>query len=854
MTKLMSIIVGGALGLTLAASVGVGVVVGSNNEFKETKAASTPYAQAIFNATNNQSSVSAYNKTWNNITNNFTWNLANFNNNKNGWDYVKCGSKNNASVATIQTSASVGVIINRVTITIDAITAASVNSITLYGGSSASTSLGTFSKSTGVQSITIANPSANQKYKISFDCKKGSSNGLVTLSNVSLYEKSNETFSVTYNGNGADSGSVPTDATSYADGASVTVADNTGNLVKNGYSFGGWNTSADGTGTNYSAGDTFSISANTTLYANWVAGRYDFTGDKLTFSQQGLVNAQEYAGTFTNNSSFSVNFTGGSTNTKYYNLGLGMRIYRNNGAININALNNKTITGVIFTWFDSYRPASGLFSLSSGSFSDSDNSVWAGSASSLTLTNTTTEAGTDPWRLQAIAVIFSDTTISNPVLSGSPMCTNYSTEWDLTNVKVTATVNNVASDYTDRFNIVVNTAIPTVTENGTMSVSVTATLKTDSSVAVTSNLTANLEFHGETTIEGLYYTEQGPLTDTYFYGIFMGYFTRTSGTYTYFDYYLANGDYGMYIYGAYSQPTASAVAPTYTPFETYLKVEGGYLSIYNNLYEVSSYVNNTNYTITTTELTDPAEKAKVGTIKTYVVTGEEAGHTSERAIQMTASRLALVEGTVKTVSGTISSTTTATVTMTLANGNDFPIYINKNVSSLDYTKLASALVVGNKVSVKGFTSIHNTDYQVVNPIDVEVAPEYTAAQFAQNLLDSTDSICQAATDTNGPLLAPIWIDLEINKWPTLSGSEKNTLVSASANEGGTVIEQAMARYDLICVRYGLTNFIGRASAYPSHYMNQMMDNNQVVIITVIMGLLATTSFAAFYMLRKKKLA
>lgn len=849
----MSIIVGGALGLTLAASVGVGVAVGSNTEFKEAKAASTPYAQAIFNSTNNSKSVSKYTSSWSNTTNSFTWNLTNFNNNNNGWKYVKCGRKNNASTATIQTSTSVSVAISRVTITIDAITAASVNSITLYGGSSASTSLGTFTLATGTQTITIASPSADQKYKISFSCKSASNNGVVTLSNVSLYQQSTEKYSVTYNANGAYSGSVPTDAISYADGASVTVADNTGNLNKNGHTFGGWNTAADGTGTNYSAGDTFSISANTTLYAYWVAGRYDFTGDKLTFSQQGLTNAIAYEGTFTNNSSFSVNFAGGSNKAAYYKLGLGMRIYRNNGAININALNNKIITGVIFTWFDTYRPASGLFSLSSGSFSDSDNSVWAGSASSLTLVNTTTETGTNPWRLQAIAVIFSDTTISNPVLSGSPMCTNYSTEWDLTNVKVTATVNNTAVDYTDRYNIVVNTAIPTVTENGTMSVSVIATLKTDSSVTVTSNLTANLEFHGETTIERLYYTEQGPLTDTYFYGIFMGYFTRTSGNYTYFDYYLANGDYGMYIYGAYSQPTASAVAPTYTPFKTYLKVEGGYLSIYNNLYEVSSYVNSTNYTITTTELTDSVEKAKVGTIKTHVVTGEEIEHTSERAIQMTASRLALVEGTVKSVSGTISSTTAVTVTMTLTNGNNFPIYINKNVSSLDHTKLASTLVVGNKVSVKGFTSIHNTEYQVVNPIDVEVAPEYTASQFAQELLDETDSICQAATDTNGPLLAPVWIELEINKWPTLSGTEKNTLVTASANESGTVVEQAMARYDLICVRYGLTNFIGRASAYPSHRMNQLMDNNSVVMITVVMGLLATTGFAAFYMLRKKKI-
>ena len=849
MTKLMSIIVGGALGLTLAASVGVGVVVGSNNEFNEAKAASTTISWTAGGST-----TSGYQFVVTNGKDQTTYYQDK--NGSTGLDvYLKksSGALWSTAPTSVSLTAKVGGGKTRNPLT---------NNLTAYFvGSNYSTKLGSettvtnkVEKTDGKEYTVSLTPVANAYGIMIHHTKESSYNIRLYSFSLTFVVDDGQKYTVTYNSNGADSGSVPTDSTQYTFNSSVTVADNTGNLNKNGHTFGGWNTAADGTGTNYSAGDTFSISANTTLYANWIAGRYDFSGDKLTFSQQGLTNATKYEGTFTNNSSFSVNFTDGSTKATYYNLGLGMRVYRNNGAIHINALNNKTITGVIFTWFDTYRPASGLFSLSSGSFSDSDNSIWAGSVSSLTLTNTTTETGTDPWRLQAIAVIFSDTTISNPVLSGSPMCTNYSTEWDLTNVKVTATVNNVASDYTDRFNIVVNTAIPTVTENGTMSVSVTATLKTDSSVTVTSNLTANLEFHGETTIERLYYTEQGPLTGTYFYGIFMGYFTRTSGNYTYFDYYLANGDYGMYIYGAYSQLTASAVAPTYTPFKTYLKVEGGYLSIYNNLYEVSSYVNSTNYTITTTELTDAAEKAKVGTIKTYVVTGEEIGHTSERAIQMTASRLALVEGTVKSVSGTISSTTAATVTMTLNNGNDFPIYINKNVSSLDYTKLASALVVGNKVSVKGFTSIHNTEYQVVNPIDVEVAPEYTAAQFAQDLLDDTDSICQAATDTNGPLLAPVWIELEINKWPTLSSTEKNTLVVASANESGSVIEQAMARYDLICVRYGLTNFIGRASAYPSHYMNQMMDNNQVVIITVAMGLLATTSFAAFYMLRKKKLA
>lgn len=79
------------------------------------------------------------------------------------------------------------------------------------------------------------------------------------------------TFTVTYNANNATSGTVPTDATAYSSGATVTVKGNTGNLARTGYAFGGWNTQADGNGTNYAAGSgTFSITANTTLYAKWI--------------------------------------------------------------------------------------------------------------------------------------------------------------------------------------------------------------------------------------------------------------------------------------------------------------------------------------------------------------------------------------------------------------------------------------------------------------------------------------------------------------------------------------------------------------------------------------------------------
>ena len=91
--------------------------------------------------------------------------------------------------------------------------------------------------------------------------------------NVTLYAKwtANPTFTVTYDGNGADGGVVPIDSANYEQGATVTVSGNTGTLVKTGYSFAGWNTQADGFGTTYTQSQTFTMgAANVTLYAKWM--------------------------------------------------------------------------------------------------------------------------------------------------------------------------------------------------------------------------------------------------------------------------------------------------------------------------------------------------------------------------------------------------------------------------------------------------------------------------------------------------------------------------------------------------------------------------------------------------------
>jgi len=82
-------------------------------------------------------------------------------------------------------------------------------------------------------------------------------------------------FQITYDQNGATSGTVPVDSEFYANDKVATILDNTGNLVNidgvtTAYRFDGWNTVADGSGTTYAAGaEIDQISANLTLYVQW---------------------------------------------------------------------------------------------------------------------------------------------------------------------------------------------------------------------------------------------------------------------------------------------------------------------------------------------------------------------------------------------------------------------------------------------------------------------------------------------------------------------------------------------------------------------------------------------------------
>ncbi len=132
-----------------------------------------------------------------------------------------------------------------------------------------------FVGATGAETLTTTRTLKNNNGRIAWQDGAGRFRITISKNGSDWNIIAAKVFTVTYNGNSSTSGTVPTDATYYTSGSTVTVKGNTGSLVRTGHTFGGWNENTSGTGTNYTAGTgTFSITADKTLYAKWTANTY----------------------------------------------------------------------------------------------------------------------------------------------------------------------------------------------------------------------------------------------------------------------------------------------------------------------------------------------------------------------------------------------------------------------------------------------------------------------------------------------------------------------------------------------------------------------------------------------------
>lgn len=133
-----------------------------------------------------------------------------------------------------------------------------------------------------------------------------------------------------------------------------------------------------------------------------------------------------------------------------------------------------------------------------------------------------------------------------------------------------------------------------------------------------------------------------------------------------------------------------------------------------------------------------------------------------------------------------------------------------------------------------------------------------AESLALDILNDTNATCAAYVDGethyDKTTFADVWTALAL-KYNALDSEDQAVLVGADADKNGVMLEAAMARYDFLCAKYGLDNFMtGRTLSYAvtaPRFTVETNDNNMMIIIVVISSA-TVLSLGVLLALKKKK--
>ena len=503
----------------------------------------------------------------------------------------------------------------------------------------------------------------------------------------------------------------------------------------------------------------------------------------------------------------------------------GVRLYANN---EVTITCSSTITSLTIPWTKNSNKPFATVTANVGTYthpSAAGNGTWSGEATSIKLTVGSsgqvqfnavnyTISGEDPGELESIAV------------TGNMTKTSYfvGESWSPAGFTVTASYDSgETKDVTGSATWTYSPAAPAV---GVSSVVATASFGGETANSAAQSVTVTKT----NPLRVLYGLADNTSVDVY--GVYVGFLEGTGPV-------IMNGEYGIVCY----DKTADVSA--YNAGTTVLHVTGK-MGTYNGLRQVAS----------------PVLAIASGTYEepdTPVVYAAQGGETAEYA-----SRLTTVTGTPSVISGSFDSDAgTADIKMSfdLGGSKTVQVFYKKAAQTADAVAFAAikAAVEGEEeITIKGFTSWFN-GFQVQMNGYVEPQQDYTAEQFAQDLLDQTDAICTGWTEgtNNHDALVLVWNDLaSAQKYPSLPQAQKDILANANRNPEGTVVEQAMARYDFLTGKYGLTNFINGRTPVAVHvagyeFANENNGNTMIIIVSVIAAVSAL-SIGALLVIKKRK--
>ncbi len=522
----------------------------------------------------------------------------------------------------------------------------------------------------------------------------------------------------------------------------------------------------------------------------------------------------------------------------------GLRLYAKN---TVTISSSDSITGVSFNWEKQGNKAFASVTADVGDYvhpSAAGTGTWTGSANEIVFTlgdsgqlqlNTfTVTTGGSAKTLTSIVLTKDDSSVKKSYYVGESASKN--------GLTVTAYYDDESSkDVTSSATI---TANPATVALSTTSITYSATYGEMNSNSVT---VSGITVTRENLVEKAYAVATNASVNVT--GKYMG--SVNDG------YYIMNGAYGIFIYKG-TLPTGAVEG------ESLLSVSGT-KAYFRGLHQVS----NSTATIDPTIDIDP--------VQLYTLTGSET-YTDEEL----ASRRTHINGVVTSIifnnveyDKTISSEEEAAILATVGDSttgkditvnidNSTIVFFKKGDQTTDLvTTLISNLRGETNITVAAFTSVYN--YQTTQQFQlrflkfVEAKEDYTAEEFAQDLLDQTDTVCAGweEGDNNHDALVTIWTDLNSEeKYQALPQAQKDILAEADRDESGSVIEQAMARYDFLTGKYSLDNFItGRTPIVSSGMMNYGeldLANNSTIVIVISIATVSALAFTMLLVFKKKK--
>ncbi len=167
--------------------------------FSSAWAEETPYKTLLFGSDYNSEPVNSYAITWSASYEGFRCTIQNFNNNQNGWNYIRGGSKSNAWEGSITTAAAIDKLVTKVVVTVDKVSNNDGARLEVADNDEFSEAISVpmnLAQSNTTTYVTYTIPvevqAANLYYRFVFNQKKGSSNGELQISKIQFFVDNGE--------------------------------------------------------------------------------------------------------------------------------------------------------------------------------------------------------------------------------------------------------------------------------------------------------------------------------------------------------------------------------------------------------------------------------------------------------------------------------------------------------------------------------------------------------------------------------------------------------------------------------------------------------------------------------------